>query len=328
MTIQSIKWGMIGAGMISSWVADDLVQTEGAELIAVASRSLERAESFAQKYNVPRSYGSYEELLNDSDVDVVYIGTLHPMHKKDVLACLHAGKSVLCEKPFTINASEAKEIVEVAREKKLFVMEAMWTRFLPAIVQARAWMQSDAIGEVRLLKADFGFDVGWQPDGRLLNKELGGGALLDAGIYPVSFASMVFGAQPTKITSNVRIGETGVDEQSSLLFEYEDGRSAVLNSAVRLNLTNDAYIYGTKGYIHIPNFLAANSATLYVKGEEPVQITHERSTRGYNFEVLEVMECLRNGALESSVIPLDETIQIMQTLDTIRGQWGLKYPTE
>lgn len=328
MAIRKIKWGILGPGGISSKFAKDLALAEGAELTAVGSRSLERAEQFAKAFNIPRAYGSYEELLNDSDVDIIYIGTLHPMHKDQALACLNAGKAVICEKPFTINAAEAEEIVRVAREKKLFVMEAMWTRYLPPIVQVREWLKEGVIGEVRLVKADFGFDIGWQPEGRLLNKELGGGALLDAGIYPISLASMVYGEQPSKIMSSVHIGETGVDEQFSVLFEYEGGRTAALNSSVRLKMTNDAFLFGTKGYIHIPNFLFGPSASLHVNGEEPVHFVDDRKFNGYKFEAEVAMECLREGRLESDIMPLDETVQIMKTMDTIRAQWNLKYPTE
>jgi dihydrodiol dehydrogenase / D-xylose 1-dehydrogenase (NADP) len=323
-----IKWGIMGPGGISSKFAGDLAYAEGAEISAVGSRSLERAEQFAKKFHVRRAYGSYEELLQDPEVEIVYVGTLHPSHKNHVLACLQAGKAVLCEKPFTINAMEAEEILRVAREKKLFVMEAMWTRFLPPIVKVREWMNEGLIGEVRLLKADFGFDIGWQPDGRLLNKELGGGALLDAGIYPVSFASMVFGEQPAKIMSSAHIGETGVDEQFSVLFEYEGGRTASLNSAVRLNMTNDAYIFGTKGYIHVPSFLFGPSASLLVSGEEPVFFTDDRRSKGYVYEAEAAMACLRNGVTGSSVMPLEETVQIMKTMDSIRKPWNLRYPSE
>lgn len=323
-----IKWGVMGCGGISSAFAKDLKLAEGAELAAVAARSRDKAEQFAAQFGFARSYGSYEALLQDSDVDIVYVGTIHPLHKEHVLACLEAGKAVLCEKPFVMNAAEAKEIAQLAKARKLFVMEAMWTRFLPPIVQVREWIKQGRIGDVRLVKADFGFDVGWQPDGRLLNKELGGGALLDAGIYPVSFASMIYGMQPADIKSSSFIGETGVDETFSLLFEYEGGRTAALNGAVRLNMTNDAYVYGTQGSIHIPNFLFAKEASLLVYGEEPVHFGDDRQYAGYKHEAEAAMACLRSGRLESEVMPLDETVGIMETMDRIRKQWGLVYPSE
>lgn len=328
MDQRKIQWGIMGCGGISSTFAKDLKLAEGAELTAVAARSQEKAEAFAEQYGFARAYGSYEQFLNDPEVEIVYVGTIHPLHKEQVLACLHAGKSVICEKPFTINAAEAQEIVRVAREKKLFVMEAMWSRFLPPLAQTREWLKQGLIGDVQLVKADFGFDAGWNSEGRLLNKEQGGGALLDAGIYPVSFASMVYGGQPKTIMSSAHIGETGVDERFSLLLEYEGGRTAALNGAVRLNLKNDAYVYGTKGYIHIPNFLFAKEASLHVYGEEPVPIEDDRQFAGYKYEAEAAMACLRSGALENDVIPLDETVGIMDTMDRIRRQWGLSYPSE
>ena len=328
MDQRKIRWGILGCGGISSSFAKDLQLAEGAELTAVAARSQENAKRFAEQYGFERAYGSYEGLLNDPDIEIVYVGTIHPMHKEHVLDCLNAGKSVICEKPFTMNAAEAGAIAQTARDKKLFVMEAMWTRFLPPIVQVREWLEQGLIGDVQLVKADFGFDAGWNPDGRLLSKELGGGALLDAGVYPVSFASMVYGEQPKKIMSSAHIGETGVDERFSLLFEYEGGRTAALNGAVRLHMKNDAYVYGTKGYIHIPDFLFARQASLHIPGQRPAIFEDNREFSGYKFEAEAAMACLRSGRLESEVIPLDETVGIMNTMDLVRRQWGLSYPSE
>ncbi len=328
MTERSIKWGIMGPGGISSQFAKDLQQVEGAELVAVGSKSLERAEAFAEKFNIPRAYGSYEEVVKDEEVDIFYIGTLHPAHRDNVMTCLRAGKAVICEKPFTINAAEAEEMVSYAKANKLFLMEAMWSRYLPPMAKVREWLQADLIGEVQLVQANFGFDIGYQPEHRLLNRELGGGALLDAGIYPISLASMVYGKQPSNIMSSVHIGETEVDERFSLLFEYDDGRKAMLNASVRLGMVNDAFFYGTKGYIHIPNFLFAASASLHVRDEEPVHFNCDRQTKGYNYEAMEAMACLREGRTESRVMPVDETLQIMQTLDKIRAQWKLTYPGE
>lgn len=328
MSIQTIKWGILGPGWISSKFAMDLSFAADAELVAVGGRSLEKAERFAEKFSIPRAYGSVEQLAKDPEIEIVYIGTLHTAHKENTLTLLRAGKAVLCEKPFTMNAAEAHEMITYAKENRVFLMEAMWTRYLPPIIKVREWLAEGRIGEVRLLKADFGFDMGWAPESRLLDPAQGGGALLDAGIYPVSFASMVFGAQPAKIMGSANIGQTGVDEQFSLLFEYEGGRTAVLNGAVQLDMVNDAYIYGTKGYIHVPNFLFGRSASLHVSNEEPEAFVDDREAEGYTFEAEEAMNCLREGKTESSVMPLEETLAIMTTLDTIRKQWGLRYPAD
>lgn len=328
MSGTTIKWGIAGPGGISSQFAKDLAFAQGAELVAVGGRNLEKARKFAEEHGVSRAYGSMEELAQDSEVDIVYIGTLHPIHKENMLTFLRAGKSVLCEKPFTMTAAEAAEAIACAKENGVFLMEAMWTRYLPAIRQVQSWLADGLIGDVRLVKAEFGFDAGWNPEGRLLNPALGGGALLDAGIYPVSFASMVLGEQPKNISSTVRIGETGVDEQFSLLFEYEDGRSASLHGAVRLPMSNEAVIYGTKGHIRVPDFLWTRTATLHVSGQEPVTVNDDRKARGYSYEAEEAMACLREGRKESALMPQAETLGIMRTLDRVRAQWGLRYPFE
>ncbi|RED58592.1 Gfo/Idh/MocA family protein [Cohnella lupini] len=325
---RKVKWGIMGPGGISSSFAKDMIHAPGAELVAVGGRSKEKAEEFANRFGAARSYGSCEELATDPEVEIVYIGTLHPAHKENALTLIRGGKAILCEKPFTMSAAEAREIVELARERGVFVMEAMWTRHLPPIAKVRGWLREGRIGETRLLKAEFGFDAGWNPESRLLDPAKGGGTLLDAGIYPVSFASLVFGEQPSRILSSAHIGETGVDEQFSLLFEYDGGRTASLQGAVRLWMNNDAWIYGTKGKIHVPQFLFASEATLHVDGEEAETFKDDRVAQGYAFETIASMNAIREGRLESPIMPLDETIAIMGTLDAIRAQWNLKYPME
>lgn len=326
-----IKWGILGTGWIAEQFASDLKHASNGELYAIGSRTLESASRFAEKFGAPVSHGSYEELAADPNVDAIYVATPHPFHKENVLTALAGGKAVLCEKPFTVSAHELQTLIEAARDKKLFLMEAMWSRFLPPIVQVRKWLEEGKIGEVRVVKAEFGFDAGWNPEGRLLNPELGGGALLDAGIYPVSFASMVFGPNPDKIWTTAHIGETGVDEHFTILLDYGNGKTASLHGGVRLDLPNDAFIHGTKGYIHIPQFLFAKEATLHVSGEEPVTVTDDREDRGikgYAYEAEEVGRALAEGRRESSVITLAESMGIMRLLDNVRGQWGLKYPFE
>ena len=324
---KKIKWGIMGPGRIAHKFAQSLKCSEGAEITAVGSRSPERAVAFAKEYGISRSYGSYTELAADPDVDIIYIATPHPAHFECALLCLKAGKAVLCEKPFTMNAHETKIIIQTAGASKLFLMEAMWMRYLPAIVKVRELLAQGAIGEIRMIKADFGNRIPWDPAGRLLNPELGGGALLDVGIYPVSFASMILGANPTKITGIAYLGETGVDEQFSAVLGYEAGRIAALSGAVRASLPNEARIIGTEGYIRVPDFWRASSLELYQNGKmEKFEIPF-RST-GYIPEAEEAMYCLREGLIESSIMPLDESLKIMKILDTLRKQWGLKYPQE
>ncbi|MEK5479460.1 Gfo/Idh/MocA family oxidoreductase [Paenibacillus sp. FSL R5-0407] len=327
-TVKKIKWGIMGTGWIAEKFAEDLAHVGNGEGLAAGSRTKESAAKFAEKFGLPRAYGSYEELVNDPDVDAIYVATPHPYHRDNVLTALNAGKAVLCEKPFTVNSAELEQLISSAKQQNLFLMEAMWTRFLPPIVQVRKWLEEGRIGEVKLVKAEFGFRSDWNPQGRLLNPQLGGGALLDTGIYPVSFASMIFGTEPEKVWSSADIGETGVDEKFSILLDYGKGRTATLNGAVRLDLTNDAYIHGTEGTIHIPSFLNATEAVLRVTGQEEEKFTDGRLSTGYSFEAEEVGRCLLEGLTESPAITLDESLGILKLLDAIRAQWGLKYPFE
>lgn len=324
----TIKWGIMGTGWIAERFAEDLAYVGNGEGLAAGSRTFESAKKFADRFGLPRAYGSYAELVSDPDIDAIYVATPHPYHRENVLTALNAGKAVLCEKPFTVNSAELEPLVRAAKQNKLFLMEAMWTRFLPPIVQVRSWLEEGRIGEVKLLKAEFGFRSDWNPEGRLLNPRLGGGALLDAGIYPVSFASMIFGTEPERISSSAHIGETGVDEHFSLLLDYGQGKSASLHGAVRLALTNAASIHGTEGSIYIPSFLNAKEAYLRVAGQEEVKFTDDRPSTGYAFEAEEVGRCLLNGLTESPSITLEESLGIMKLLDEIRGQWNLKYPFE
>lgn len=325
---KTIGWGIMATGTIANKFCDGLKHLEDAEIVAVASRSLDKAQAFSRKYGIRKAYGSYEELVRDPEVDIVYIATPHNLHFAGTMLCLEAGKAVLCEKPFALNAREAEKLIKYARDKKLFLMEAMWTRFLPAVVKVREWLKQGLIGEVRCLKADFGFRCEWNPKGRLLNIELAGGALMDVGIYTVSFASMIYGTQPNTIKSLAHMGETGVDEQCAMLFGYEGGQIASLGAAVRTEMKNDALIFGTEGMIHIPEFWCAKSATLHLASGREEAFGPEMKGNGYNYEAAEAMRCLREGKLESDIMPLDETLAIMHTMDTIRAQWGLKYPGE
>jgi len=323
-----IRWGILATGGIAGKFAEDLRHVPDAEAVAVGSRTRESAEAFAGRHGIPRAYGSYEELVRDPDVDIVYVASIHPAHAEHVLLCLEAGKAVLNEKPFTVNAGEAERLIRTARGRGLFLMEAMWTRYLPAIRKVREWIADGRIGEVRSMNAAFGFCAPHDPDGRLLNPHKAGGALLDVGIYPVSFASMVFGRQPERIAARARIGETGVDEHNAMLFSYPGGRTATLQSAVRLQLDNHCDIYGTKGKIHIPQFWMAREAVLETSSGETERFAYDGPRTGYAFEAEEAGRCLREGLTESPDMPLDETLAIMRTMDEIRRQWGLVYPFE
>ncbi len=324
----AIRWGILSTGAIAKKFADGLKSAQGAELVAVGSRTQAAADTFGEAFSVPHRHGSYADLANDPDVDAIYIGTPHSAHKDSALLCLDAGKAVLCEKPFAINASETRAMIVRAREKKLFLMEAMWTRFIPLIVRVRELLAEGVIGEPRMVSADFGFRAGVNPEGRLFNPHLGGGGLLDVGIYTLSFASMVFG-RPAGVVSAAHLGETGVDEQAAMILRYDQGQLAVLSTAVRTTTPHEATIMGTGGRIRIHSrFWCPQKMTVSVDGKEDEVIEMPFTGNGYHFEAEETMQCLREGKTESAVMPLDETLELMETMDEIRGQWGLKYPME
>ena len=325
---KKIRWGILGPGGIAHKFATGLKAVPDAEISAVGSRDLQRANAFADTFDVPHRHGNYVDLADNPEVDVIYVATPHPFHKECAMLCLEAGKAVLCEKPLTVDAEQAEELIACARERKQFLMEAMWTRFLPVIVKVREWLAEGAIGEPRLLTADHGSRKTLSPEileGRLFNPKLGGGGLLDVGVYTVALAYMVFGA-PSKITSLAHIGETNVDEQASILLGYDSGQIANLFCAIRTETSKEARIIGTEGQIHIPEFWQATSATLVRTGKDPVHIEIPFTENGFENQVIEVINCIREGKLESDVMPLAESLSIMRTIDTIRSQWGLEYP--
>jgi predicted dehydrogenase len=328
MTTPTIRWGILSTGRIAGLFAQGLAALPDAQLLAVGSRSRAAADRFGDQHKVPRRYASYEALVADPDVDAIYVATPHNLHAENSLLALRHGKAVLCEKPFTINAAQAEVVIAEARQRKLFLMEAMWTRFLPAVVKARQLLADGAIGEVRMLQADFGYRTGFNPQSRTFAPDLGGGALLDVGIYPISLASLLFG-QPRAILGAAHLGETGVDEQSAYLLQYAGGRLALLSSAVRTNTLHDAMIYGTDGWLRIhPPFWNAVKISVKRAGQDEEIIEPPRVGNGYNYEAAEVARCLAEDKLESDAMPLDESLSLMRTMDELRRQWGLKYPME
>ncbi len=325
----SIRWGILGTGNIAKQFARGLAVLDDADLVAVGSRAQATADAFGDEFDVPKSHPTYEALADDPDVDAIYVSTPHPMHRPNSILCMEAGKAVLCEKPFAINAAEAREMVACARSCGVFLMEAMWTRFLPSMVKVRELIADGAIGDVRMAKADFCFRADLNPSGRLFDPHLGGGGLLDIGVYVVSFARMVFGSAPRRIASLADIGETGVDEQAGIVLGYGEGQMAILTCAVRTTTPHEASIMGTEGMIKVHHpFWHTPDLTLCVSGKDDERISCPYDGNGYNCEAVEVARCLRAGALESDVMPLDETVSIMETLDRIREPWGLKYPME
>jgi dihydrodiol dehydrogenase / D-xylose 1-dehydrogenase (NADP) len=325
---EKLRWGILATGSIAHKFATGLTALDDAEAIAVGSRSIEGANKFGDEFNIPKRHDSYEALAADPDVDAIYIATPHSFHKENMLLCLDNGKAVLCEKPFTINAREAGEAIDFARARGVFLMEAMWTRYLPLMVEVRRMVAEGMIGDLRMITGDFGYRAGFNAERRTFNPALGGGALLDVGIYPLSLASMLLG-KPDRIASMAELGETGVDEQSAMILGYEGGQLAVLHSAVRTSSPHDAVIMGTDGLIRIhPPFWVPTTMTLQRSGKDPEEIVIPFEGNGYNYEADEVHRCLKAGKLESDVMPLDETLSLMETMDDLRAQWGMVYPMD
>ena len=323
-----IRWGILGTGAIAAAFATALRQVTDVTLFAVGSRSQTSADDFAQTHDVGRAFASYAELAADPDVDVVYIASPHTAHFEHTMLCLGAGKHVLCEKPFALNSTQTEQMVALAKHNGLFLMEAMWMRFIPLIIELRRRVDAGEIGQVRMIQADFGFRAPRNPHSRLFNPELAGGALLDLGIYPLAFSALLLGA-PTEITSLANIGTTGVDEQSAYVLKHEGGELSVLASALRTQTSMSAWVYGTDGRIHLPKqFWRAKEMVLYRNEMEPESIHLPYTGNGYQFEAQEVVDCLRAGKTESEIMPLRDSEALMGTMDTIRRQWGLTYPNE
>lgn len=323
-----INWGILGCGRIAYMFAEGLNTLHNAKLEAVASKTQNKAESFGKRFGVKNIYNNYEELVENPAVNIIYIATTHNFHYENVILCLNHEKPVLCEKPFTLNAVQAENIIKIAQNKKIFLMEAMWTRFLPCIVKLNELLDMNVLGEIQHFKADFGIKKKLDPKERFFNIELGGGALLDLGVYPISLARMIYKQSPSRIMSSAYIGETGVDEKSCYLFEYENGQTAMLSSSNRLIMPHNASIFGTKGYIEIPNFYHPSKMILKLEDKQTKTIKIPYKSTGYNYEAKEVINCLNNGKIESKIMPLDETLEIMKTMDLLRSQWDFKYPRE
>ncbi|GLX93759.1 Gfo/Idh/MocA family oxidoreductase [Herbidospora sp. NBRC 101105] len=323
-----LRWAVIGTGGIARQFADDLRLSESAELVAVGSRTAARAEAFAAEVGAPRAHGDVAEMLAADDVDAVYVATPHPAHHAGALAAIEAGKAVLVEKPFTINRREAEELVAAARARGVFLMEAMWTRFLPHMVRIRELLAEGRLGDVRLVVAEHGVWFRHDPVHRMFDLALGGGALLDLGVYPVSFLSMVFGA-PASVTASTQFGGTGVDGQTSVITTYEGGRQGVATSSMEAFLPNRASIAGTDAHIDIdPWWYRPTSFTLTTRAGAAERFTFDVPGNGLRFQAEEVARCVRAGLLESPILTLEESCQIMGTMDEVRAQAGLRYPGE
>jgi predicted dehydrogenase len=315
--IKPVRWGFIGTGRIAQTFARDLALIDEGVVAAVGSRHLESANAFGDEFGVARRYDSYEALVADPEIDAVYVGTPHPMHYANASLALAHGKPVLVEKAFTMNAAQARDLVAMARTKKLFLMEAMWTRFLPHIVALRDLVDRGVLGELVMVEADHGKWFAPDPASRLFAPELGGGALLDLGVYPISFASMLLGT-PSRMVTMVDPAFTGVDGQASMIFGYDSGAQALLTCTSTARSATRACVTGTEARIEIDaDFYAPTSFRLITRAGDVTSYQYDVAPRGLRYQAIEVARCLSEGLLESPAMPLDETISVMQTLDEV-----------
>lgn len=323
-----IHWGILGTGSIAKEITRCLKGLPDADVVAVGSRSLSTADAFADEFGIPHRHASYAALANDPEIDIVYVATPHVLHADNTLLALRAGKHVLCEKPFTLNAGEAGQIIQEARERGLFLMEAMCTRFMPLVQEASRLIADGAIGKVMMVQGDFGMRPDFDADPRLRDLALGGGALLDIGLYPISLASFFLGPVVDVAATGV-LGPTGVDEQTAVSMRHRDGGISVTYSTLHASTASEAMVMGTHGRILFHEFAYKSAAlTLFSDGNAPRIIQMPFAGNGYQFELQHVMDCLRNGQTESSVMSLDESLAIMRVLDKVRSQIGLVYPSE
>jgi len=322
------NWGILGPGRIAHKFAQDLLRLPNAKVHAVASRSLERAEEFAAQYHAAFAFGSYEELISCPYLDVIYIATPHTGHFEHTLLCLNAGIPVLCEKPLAVNLRQAQQMVYMAQNKQTFLMEAIWTRFIPTHLKMWEIINSGRIGKVLSVKADFGFKPDFQPESRLFDRRLAGGSLLDIGIYPVFLAMNILG-KPKDIQAMAHLGATGVDEEVAISFKYASGQMAVLHSSIRFETKSEAFIYGEKGTIYLHSrWHEPSTMSLNIPGEAPEFFQFDDPGNGYHYEAEEVMRCLDAGQTESEALPLQFSADLMDVLFSIRHLVGLQYPAD
>ena len=322
-----IQWGIVGTGAIAKRFAAALSQVEGADLAGVASRSADRAAEFAAEYGAKRVFASYEEMAGCREIDAAYIATPHSSHCENTVLFLNAGKHVLCEKPMAVNAKEVRRMIAAAKEKDCFLMEAMWTRFLPAVIQALSLIKEGEIGKIERVKADFCFSSVYNPVHRLYNPALGGGALLDVGIYAMSFACFVLGTTPENIAANAIFAENGVDASTTVQLHYPHGIIADLTASIAEKKPCDAVITGSGGKIILPNFYTADHFYLENEGGKKTYTVPYRGN-GFEEEIEAVINCMADGKTEEERMPLSFSLSVAELMDRVREQIGLRYPSD
>jgi len=325
-----MKWGIIGAGTIAGKFAATVsaMKDEGDTLVAVASRSLEKAQAFADANDIPKAYGSYEEMVKDPDVEAVYVATPNAFHYEHSKLALNNGKHVLCEKPFTLNAGLAKELYALAREKKLFIMEAFWIRFLPVLTEMRRAIAAGEIGGVLHARSDYGFIPQDAKKEIKRSFELGVGALMDIGIYNLGFVHMIMDSAPERLSSTVRMNQYGTDDFSAILLSYSDGRSATVLTSLGIDMPRDAAVFGTEGEITLEDFQMAQRMTIRRYDGTTREVAIPFDVNGFEYEIREVNRCVKAGLSTSDILREEDTLAVLSTMDDIRKSWEMVFPGE
>lgn len=322
-----MKIGIIGAGHIAEVVAPTLVAMEGIECYAVSSRSLEKAAAFAEKFGFEKAYGSYEEMLGDPNVELVYVATPHSHHYDHMMLCIQNGKNILCEKAFTLNAAQAEKIRSAAAEKGVFVAEAIWTRYMPSRKVIQEVLESGIIGKPNTLTGNLSYVIAHKE--RIFNPALAGGALLDIGIYGLNFALMHFGTDIERVESSVKMLDTGVDAMETITIFYKDGRMAVLTHSIYCRSDRKGIIHGDKGYMVVENINNPQTLTVFDANDQQVAFyDFSDQISGYEFQFAEAAACIAAGKTEAISMPMEETVYVMGFMDELRRQWGMVYPQE
>lgn len=324
--MENLNWGILGPGKISKSFANDLKLVDGSVIKSVASRSQERADQFAQAYQIENAYDNYEKLFNDPEVDIIYIGTPHDSHMDYSIKAMQAGKHVLCEKPIGVNEKQVQSMIDASRENQVFLMEALWSRFNPSIVDVLRQIKEGAIGQVNFINVDFSVYREFAMESRMLNMDLAGGSLLDMGIYPVFLAYVIMGF-PEQIISTARFSETGADIQTAAIFKYKKGIANIL-SGFQSETDMVAKIHGTEGRILLDSRWHEAQGYKIIKGEELSEHKLPTTGRGYSYEIMECMTCVSKGVIESPIWSHQNSLDLIRMLDQIREQIGLKYPFE
>ena len=324
--LNKMNLAILGTGSIAGKMADTINQMEHVTLYAVGSRTTEKAEAFAKKWNIPHYYDSYKALVQDDAIDLVYIATPHSRHYEDCMLCLHNGRNVLCEKAFTANANQAKEVLHYADKHGIFITEAIWTRFMPMRSTLDTLIASGVIGEISSLTANLGYELSHKE--RLQKPELAGGALLDLGVYPINFALMAFGTAICDIQSSCVKNEYGVDKTNSIILTFADGKTAILHSNAAALTDRKGIIYGTKGRIECENINNCEGIQVILNNGESVFYPAPPQISGYEYEVEASIQAIRAGKTQTYFMPHQETIRVMEIMDSLRKKWGIRYPFE